>query len=115
MMSKLTINLESRSNGVSVVSFFGPADVLNLPTLETQLKSLLERKPARVVFDLSGLTFIGSLAIGALIHFRTTAITWKGVVQLCGSNELISNTIKRVRIDVLLPIHPSVEAALVAD
>ncbi len=114
-MSKLTINLESRLNGVYVVSLAGPADVLNLPTIETQLKALLDRKPSRVVFDLTGLTFIASLAIGALIHFRTTAQSWKGVVQLCGSNDLISNTIKRVRIDALLPIYPNVEAALSAN
>lgn len=111
-MSKLTINIESRPNGVYVVSFAGAAEVMHLPTLESQLNALLERKPARVVFDLAGLTFIASLTIGELIHFRTKAQAWKGMVQLCGSNELISNTIKRARIDVLLPIYSTVEAAL---
>jgi len=114
MMSKLEIKLDSRPNGVYVMSLAGPADVLNIPYMDAQLKALLERKPARVVFDLQGLTFIASLAIGALIHFRQSASAWNGIVHLCGASDLITNTIKRVRIDALLPVYPTVDAALAA-
>lgn len=111
-MNQLEIKLDSRPNGVYVMSLNGPADVMNIPIMNAQLKALLDRKPSKVVFDLQGLTFIASLATGALIHFRQTAQMWNGSVHLCGASDLITNAIKRVRIDALLPVYPTVEAAL---
>jgi len=111
-MKELKIETVDLPNGAIVVSLAGSADVVGLPILERQLTSLLARKPTRVVFDLAGLTFIASLSIGALIHFRSGALGWGGKVQLACANDQISNTLKRVRVDVLLPVYPTIDAAL---
>jgi len=101
--------------GVVVVSVSGPADLAGLPFLERNLNALAQRKPQRVVFDLSALTFIASLSIGAIIAFHNAANRWGGKVSLAGANDMIANTLKRVRIDAMLPVYPSLDEAVKAN
>jgi anti-anti-sigma regulatory factor len=58
------------------------AGVLEAGVLEASLSRLAARRPARVTFDLSGLQFISSLAMGSLVTFRRAAARAGGRVCL---------------------------------
>jgi anti-anti-sigma factor len=112
VMRQLTIKTETKPHESVVMSLVGTADIDGLESLEKELLALSAKKPKLVVFDATHLKFIASLSIGALIHFRRKCLTWGGKVAIAGANENIANALHHVRVDTLLPLSQSVEAAL---
>lgn len=114
MNTKLEIHTEDKSQGVAVMSLKGAGDLEGLAILEKELMTLSSHRPMYTVVDLSGLTFIASLSIGAIMNFRRAAVGWGGKVALATANELIASTLHRVRIDTVIPMYDSVSKALAA-
>jgi len=114
MNTKLEIHSSNQPQGVVVVSLKGSGDLDGLATLEKELMTLSSNRPAYTVFDFSGLTFIASLSIGAIMNFRRAAMGWGGKVAVAEANELIATALHRVRIDAVLPMFDSVAKAVAA-
>jgi anti-anti-sigma factor len=64
----------------------GEADVGEAPTLEAALARLLAKRPACVIFDLSELRFLSSLAMGVLVTFHRVAV--RAGVRVCRATAL---------------------------
>jgi anti-sigma B factor antagonist len=110
-MSQFSCTLSDQADGI-VVSIRGDLGVGNVPLLERQLMSLSARKPGRVVIDMSGVEFISSLGLGSLVQFQRGLLRHQGQVRLAALAPLVEEAIKRSRLDVVLKLFPSVEAAL---
>jgi anti-anti-sigma factor len=57
-----------------VVWLRGEAGVAEARVLEASLSRLVARRPARVIFDLSELRFLSSLAVVVLVGYRRAAV-----------------------------------------
>lgn len=58
---------EETKDGVSLVSASGEIDIATAPALRDKLESSIDRRPAVVVVDLLGVTFMDSTVLGVLI------------------------------------------------
>jgi anti-anti-sigma factor len=73
--------MHETADGVVVV-LRGEAGVAEAGALERLLLSLVARRPSSVIFDLSELLFISSLAMGVLVAFRRAVVRGGGRVYL---------------------------------
>ena len=99
-------------DSIAVVKLVGAADLAGAETFDHHLTLLSARRPGRVVFDLAGLTMISSICIGSLVAFRRGCEARGGRVALAAPNEFVGDALRRSRLDVIFPMHATVEAAL---
>jgi anti-sigma B factor antagonist len=114
-MSGLQVEIDARPDGAVVVSLIGSADIAGAEALDRQLTPLCARHPKHVVFDLRRLEFISSLCMGALVSFGRGCHGWGGAVFLTGARDPVATALRRARLDRVLPMRESVEAALATD
>ena len=110
-MSKLTTDIAESPAGI-VVRLTGQVGILEVEPLRGQLSRLVAKRPALVVFDLAGLTFISSLGMGALMEFRRGATRQGGQVKLAAVQPTVLEAFKAAGLDQVFPIAESAEAAL---
>ena len=78
------------------------------------LMRLVACPSALVVVDLSGLTFLSSLALGALVGFRRDLGRWGGRVKLAAVPPKIYESLQAARLHLLFDICATVEEARAA-
>jgi len=78
------------------------------------LMRLVARRVPLVVVDLSGLTFLSSLAMGALVGFRRDLGRWGGRVKLVAIPPPIYESLEATRLHMLFEICATVEEARAA-
>lgn len=110
-MQGLDIAIES-GGGTTLVRLLGDAGISNADHLQHKLTLLAALDPPRVVFDLSGLTFISSLGMGELVKFSSSAKRKGHTVVFAGIDGDVREAFTRARLDDVLFIVDDVEAAL---
>jgi anti-anti-sigma factor len=111
-MTGLQIETQDQADGVTVVRLIGAADLSGAATLERAIMLLSARRPARVVFDMTRLSILSSLCIGALVSYRRACADWHSEVVLAGATGPVEAALLRCRLDQLFTIAPSLESAL---
>jgi len=74
--------------------------------------SVAAHRPGRVVVDLSKVTFLSSLGMGALVGLHRSLRHFSGVVCLVGPTEMVREALQRARLHETMPIFDDVTAAL---
>jgi len=110
-MAELIVEIAKRDDAV-IVSLNGPGDLPGAAKLDSKLLALTAQHPSRVVFDLSGLTFISSIFMGSLIKFRQGIDRAKGKVVICGAPMIVLEALQRARLDQVFSFHPAVDDAV---
>lgn len=106
----LAISLAEPSDDIVVVSLGGELDVSTTAELVTCLAGLGGR--ARVVVDVSGLSFIDSSGLNALVVAARAAEARGLTMVLAGSTDHIARVFEVVHIAESIAVEPTVEAAL---
>lgn len=96
---------------VVVVTITGSADIHNEEHLDKALAKIAAQEPRFVVVDLAGVDILTSLAIGALVAFRTRVMANGGRVTLARVPELIAKTMRFTRVSELFPRYATVADA----
>lgn len=87
----------------------------NLQALAECLTSIIEnRERPLLVIDFSGLRHVSSGMLGLLAAMHVRARKREGRLAVCGLEELVLETFRRVDLDKLLPIHPALDDAIAA-
>jgi anti-sigma B factor antagonist len=97
--------------GARVVQCVGEIDLATVPLLRDRVAGLQLDGPSRLVIDLSGVTFIDSLGLGALIGFHKRARVLQGslvVVPSAAARRVLAAT----ALDRVFVIRDSLEDAL---
>jgi anti-sigma B factor antagonist len=110
-LGKLNIQIEQRPTA-AVIKLSGEAGQEEADLLDRQLRSVLERKPALAVLDLSGLTYIASLGIGPLVSFRNEMTRAGHRVVITAPPSLVLDTIRRASLQRVFGIYSTIEEAL---
>lgn len=108
-MSRLTIRVDSDPSGV-VLSACGELDVATAPELKAELAGLLA-DGARVVVDLSEVTFLDSRGIGALVGATRGAREAGGDLAVIAVSESHLQSIRILKLDDYLNIAPDLASA----
>ena len=89
----------------------GEVGIYAVDRMQLMLIRLVARRMPLVVVDLSGVTFLSSLAMGALVCLRRDLGRWGGRVKLAAIPPLIYGSLRTAHLDTLFEICATVEEA----
>jgi anti-sigma B factor antagonist len=102
-----------RRDGVVVVSLAGELDLYNANTVREALLECCAEEPARLVVELSAVTFIDSTALGVLIEARTRLPNRRGFLLAAPGLET-RRALEISGLDRHFAVHESLDQALAA-
>ena len=101
-----------RKDSTSVLRLKGEIDLYVFPSVTASLDGIIEKKPERLVVDLSGVTYIDSAGFAALIQAMQKVEAYGGKFLLAGLQETVHSIFKNSRRDQVFQIFPDVDAAM---
>jgi anti-anti-sigma factor len=101
-------------DGRVLVRLEGEAGIVGLEKLEVAFARVIARRAPVAVLDLSGLTFVSSLAIGQLVRLRRDLNRWNGRVKIASCPPAIREALQTAGLIDCFGFHASVQEALSA-
>jgi anti-sigma B factor antagonist len=95
-----------------VLPLKGEIDLHVSPSVTASLNAMIEKKPKRLVVDLSDVTYIDSAGLAALIEAMQKVEAYEGKFLLAGLQETVRSIFEISRLDQVFQIFPDVDAAL---
>ena len=89
----------SHGENVTIVTLRGNGGMRAADALATGLLPVIASRPAHVMLDLSGLTFISSLVIGQLVTLNRGLAAHGGRVTIAAPQEDVMLALKHARLD----------------
>jgi anti-anti-sigma factor len=99
-------------DGIEVVSLSGQIDHTIRDHLDQALLPTAGGRPPRTVVDLSGVTFMDSTGINALIAAHRAATSAHGWLRLAAPQEPVLRLLEIVGVDSVIPCYPALRQAL---
>jgi len=103
-----------RQHRPNVLPLKGEIDLHVSPAVTQSLNAMTEKKPERIVIDLSRATYIDSAGLAALILAMQNVEAYGGRFFLTGLHETMRSIFETSRLDQIFQIFPDVDAALAA-
>jgi anti-anti-sigma factor len=107
----LTVDLHLRADHL-LLCLSGELDLETSAALRQRLTELSDQEQQPIVLDLSGLQFVDSSGLGALVGTLRLPEDRRPRIVLSPANGPIGRLLRITRADTLLPVYPSVESAL---
>lgn len=101
--------VQNRSN---VVPLKGEIDLHIAPSVTAALNEMIDKKPQRLVVDLSAVSYIDSAGLAALIQAMQKVEGYGGKFVLAGLRETVRSIFEISRLDQVFQIFPDADAAL---
>jgi anti-sigma B factor antagonist len=105
-------NTTPRQNRSNILALKGEVDLHVSPTITASLNELIDKKPQRLVVDLSEVSYIDSAGLAALIEAMQTVEGYGGKFMLSGLQETVRSIFEISRLDQVFQIFPDANAAL---
>ena len=80
--------------------------------LRETLTKLAEQKENNLIINLSGVTFLSSIAIGVLIAAHVNFTKRNGKICICGVNKALENIFKISKLSMVLTIYADEQEAI---
>ena len=80
--------------------------------LRQGIAGFVDREYARLIIDLSQVTYLNSTAIGVLMHGHTSYARRKWQLKLCGVNKKINSIFVITKLVLVFDVHDTRKAAL---
>lgn len=96
----------------NVLPLKGEIDLHVSPVVTASLTAMIEKKPERVVIDLSDVTYIDSAGLAALIQAMQKVEAYGGKFLLAGLQETVRSIFEISRLDQVFRIFPDTDTAL---
>lgn len=101
-----------RTGGRIVVYLRGDAGTANVSRLEAELTNVAATHPSEVIVELTGLTFIASRAMGAIMGFHRRMTLQGGKVKIVAPPSRVRDALEIARLHEVLEVHGSMQEAL---
>jgi anti-sigma B factor antagonist len=98
----------------NVLPLEGEIDLHVSPRIESALTRMIQQRPDRVIVDISGVTFIDSSGLAALVHAKQNVDAYGGKFAISGMNEDVRPIFEIARLDQFFVIDPR-DSELLAD
>ncbi len=115
-MDLLTVLVSAREadgEPYTLVEVAGEADVTNSDDLRRALEAELAQQPRTLIIDLSGLRFMDSSALHALLTVNRAMDRQGGVLALVSPQAAVAKILRLTTADRLIPVFDSVAEAAV--
>src|SRR5215469_5201183 len=96
----------------NVLPLKGEIDLHVSPVVTASLNAMIDRKPERMVIDLSDVTYIDSAGLAALIQAMQKVEGYGGKFLLAGLQETVRSIFEISRLDQVFQIFPDADTAL---
>ena len=106
----LTCELDPRDD-VLLARIVGHADLTQLPRLQKFLADVEAKKAPLVVLDLSGLQFMSSVGLGALVWLRRSCEARRATLRLACLSPTMLQLFKASALDKGFNLYPTLEKA----
>jgi len=93
----------------TVLPIKGEIDLHVFPEITASLDALIEKKPKHLVVDVSGVTYIDSAGLAALIQAMQKVEAYGGRFSLAGSQGTVRSIFKMSRLDRVFHIFPDAD------
>lgn len=103
---------DSATTAYTVVALVGEVDATNSDELHDLLDSVGRERPALVLIDLSGLSFMDSTGLRMLLRSSRVLDQQGGVLGLVSPQAAVVRVLQLTKADQLIPVYDSVDAAL---
>jgi len=98
----------------AVLPLHGEIDLHVSPQIATSLQATIARKPAQLLVDLSGVTYVDSSGLAALIDAMQRVQQYGGKFGIVGLQETVRSIFEIARLDQVFRIFPDLESASLA-
>ena len=105
----------TQPNPGNILPLEGEIDLHVSPQVERAIASYIKERPAQLVVDLSGVTFIDSSGLAVLIRAREDVKRYGGKLTLSGIKEDVLAIFEMARLDQVFLIDPGADELLAAD
>ena len=103
-----------RQDRLSILALAGEIDLHVLPIVTTSLTEMIAKKPKQLVVDLSGVSYVDSVGVVAIIDAMQAVKAYGGKFALAGLQETVRSILEMSRLDHIFSIFPDVDGALAA-
>ena len=105
---------QREQDGVHIVELDGEAGSAEAWEVGAVIGRLIESHPSKLLFDLTSLSFISSLALGELIRLANDLSRYECRVGLAGMQPKIQEVLHLIRFDQYYEMYDTPDAALAA-
>ena len=106
----LTIDrADGKNPGTRVFRLAGPLTLRNLFELQNELRNAA--LPQLTVLDLTGVPYMDSAGMGLVMNHYVRCQTRGTKLVVCGANNRVMDLFKVTKVDSVLPLVPTIEAA----
>jgi anti-sigma B factor antagonist len=105
-------SITPRQSSFNVLPLKGEIDLHVSPSVTASLNEIINKKPERMVVDLSDVSYIDSAGLAALIEAMQKVEGSGGKFMLAGLQETVRSIFEISRLDQVFQIFPDVDAAL---
>jgi anti-sigma B factor antagonist len=98
--------------GVTVVELTGRLNMVSAESLRNTIETLVARGEARIVVDLTEVSFLDSSGLGALIAGVKATRRAGGDLRIAGPSEQVQLVLQLTNMERILAPHPTIESAL---
>jgi anti-sigma B factor antagonist len=106
--------LPSTFDNRALIGLEGRLNAVSAPDLKKQLKRLAKRGRVYIVVDMSGVSFLDSSGLAALVSGLKAAREAGGTLKLAGVNEQARQVFEITRLDQVFELYPDRDAAVQA-
>lgn len=110
-MSDLSISVESFKR-VDLVTVAGRVDSSNATQLDNQLKELLENGRYKLVLDLSGVNYLSSAGLRAMVAAVRECKKHRGDVRLANVSDRVTEVLKLAGLNVIFQAYEDKTSAV---
>ena len=113
-MSEEQPNLDvsaTQEQGVTIVHLSGEIDLHTSPQLRDRLLNLIDRKPQRIILDLSGVGYVDSSGVGTIVELKRRAMRTDSKVVLVGLQARVRSLFEITRLDKFFTITDNIDEA----
>ena len=98
----------------NVLPLDGEIDLHVSPRVALSLNQMVKKKPAKLVVELSKVTYIDSSGLAVLIEAMQSVEEYGGTFALAGMQETVRSIFEIARLDQVFRIFPDADSALAA-
>jgi anti-sigma B factor antagonist len=103
---------QTTAGDVPIVAVSGEVDVYSAPALKDNITEILQSGVTTLIVDLSGVAFLDSTGLGALVEARAATSDAGGSLPLVCSQERILKLFTITGLDGVFTIYPSIGDAV---
>jgi anti-sigma B factor antagonist len=105
---------ETSAGNVPILAVTGEVDVYSAPALKDKIGELIQSGKTTLIVDLSGVAFLDSTGLGALVEARAATTEAGGSLPIVCGQDRILKLFTITGLDGVFTIHPNVGAAVAA-